>query len=135
MPTKDELLAKKAERAAKLAEEKEAHELLCLELEDKYSTELGVRGRAFEIVNEDNSLGVGPIVVKTPTLLAQKIYMQSDAKTTPEVAGQYVCPCVVYPAELAVRQIFAARHQMCLRCAIALTALSGYSDGEVQKKY
>lgn len=130
-----ELEAKRAERDAKLAEEFEDHKLLCLELVEKYETELGARGRFFEIVNEDNAVGAGPIVVKPPTLLAQKIYTQSDAKTTPEIASAYVCPCVLYPSELLVRQIFNARQQLLLRCCIALTALSGYSDGDAQKKY
>jgi hypothetical protein len=135
MATKEELLANRAEREAKVAKEREANELLCLELEEKYSAELGLRGRAFEIVNEDNTGGVGPIVLKTPTLLAQKSYTQSDAKLTPEVAQAFVNPCVLYPASEVVAGIFNARHQMCLRCVIALSALSGFSDGEQQKKF
>lgn len=134
MATKEELLAKRADREAKLAQEAEAHEMLCLELEDKWSAELGLRGRAFEIVNEENVAGVGPIVVKLPTLAAQKAYQRSDAKDSPEVAQIYVKPCVVYPAPDVLSGILNDRHQLCLRCCLALTRLAGYYDEDAVKK-
>jgi hypothetical protein len=138
MATKEELLAKRAAREAKLAVEQEAHELLCLELEDKYSTELGVRGRAWQMVNEQNDGGVGPIVLKPASLVSQKSYMQNDARGTPEVAGQFVIACVVYPSPEVATAIFHGptnpRMQLLLRCAIAVQELSGYRDESAAKK-
>jgi hypothetical protein len=138
MATKEELLAKRAAREAKLAVEQEAHELLCLELEDKYSTELGVRGRSWQMVNEQNDNGVGPIILKPAALVFQKSYMQNEARATPEVAGQFVLPCVIYPPAEAAKTIFhdpaAPRLQLLLRCALALQALSGYRDEDAAKK-
>lgn len=138
MATKEELLAKRAAREAKLAEEQEAHELLCLELEDRYCTELGVRGRAWQMVNEENDCGVGPIVLKPASLVAQKSYMQNDARGTPEVAGAFVLPCVVYPpaetAKAAFNDPASPRLQLLLRCALVLQMLAGYRDEDAAKK-
>lgn len=138
MATKDELLAKRAAREAKLAEEREAHELLCLELEDKYCTELGVRGRTWQMLNEENDGGVGPIVLKPASLVSQKSYIQNDARGTPEVAGSFVLPCVLYPppelARLAFNDPVVPRLQLLLRCAIAIQALAGFREEDSAKK-
>jgi hypothetical protein len=117
-----ELLAAKAERDGAAVEEAKAHAMLLLELEAKFSAELGRRGQAFEIVNEDNDLGIGPIVVKPPEELAVKRWdMKPDE--TPEDRAMLVTPCVVYPDNFSA--VTRGRPLIVKRCAVAVLNLAG----------
>jgi hypothetical protein len=129
------LLQARAERQKKLADEDEAHADLVLELDDKYSTELGPRGRAFEIVNEDNSGGEGPIVVKMAEATAHKQYMASPTPTPLEDQFKYVRPSVLYPDGTVFADLGVRRPILVQRCCRALEHLAGLQARIVGKGY
>src|ERR1700741_3893605 len=131
--TKEELLAARAEREKAAAVEKEKHDLLVLELEDKYCTELGPRGAAFDIVNEDNTNGEGPIVVKLGDPTAHKVW-QSKPGSGPEEAFAYVAPSVLYPSGERFNELAHRRPQLVLPATPALTKLFGFSEEALKGK-
>jgi hypothetical protein len=132
---REELLARRLEREKKQAEEKRAHDDLCLELEDRFSADGKRRGKDFQIVNEENEPPVGPIVVGVASLVAQKAFTKSDDRTSPEEAQKFVRPHVLYPDAGAVGAIFNERHQVVLRCVVAIQSLCGVNEGIAAKKF
>lgn len=128
------LLAARALRESKLAEEREAHDMLVLELEDKYATELGPRGRAFEIVNEDNSCGEGPIVVRPADAVAIKLWRSKDGNA-PEDALMMVRPSVLYPEGPRFADITHRRPHLIDRTVTAILKLSGVREAATLGKF
>jgi len=131
--TREELLAARAARQEAAQAEKEKHDDLVLELEDRFCNELGARGAAFEIVNEDNTCGEGPIVVKLGDPTAHKLW-QSKAGASPEDAFAYVSPSVVYPEKTQWNALAVRRPQLLLRATAALTKLFGFSEEALKGK-
>lgn len=129
-----ELLAAKAEREAVAAVAVERHQDAILELEERFSRELGARGNAYEIVNEDNDCGVGPIVVKRAEDLAMKQWEAKEGDT-PEDRFLLVRPCVVYPEAGEFVRIATDRSKLVLRCCAAILALAGAKRAGRQGKY
>jgi hypothetical protein len=138
----EETIEQKIARLTKAREERDeaarlaalAHQALCLELDDRFSRELGPRGQAWELVNEDNTNGEGPIVVKLGDPVAHKLW-QSKPGAAPEDAFRYVEPSVVYPAKDVFTAIVNRRPQLLLRATAAVTALFGFSEGVLRGKY
>ncbi|HLK38685.1 MAG TPA: hypothetical protein VKU41_18105 [Polyangiaceae bacterium] len=128
---KAELLREKAEREKQTQAEAEDHEMLCLELEAKYTSELGSRGVFFEIVNEENSLGVGPIVVKGADDVALKSWELNEE--TPETRAKLATACVVHPANFT--EVTRNRPILVKRCVLAIIALAGARSGPRTGKY
>jgi hypothetical protein len=128
-----ELLAAKAKRAQAAAEADEAHKDLCLELEEKFCTELGPRGQAWEMANEDNTCGEGPICVKLGDPTAHKLWT-SKPGAAPEDQYAYVAPSVIYPERARFNEIAMRRPQLLGRAVQALTNLFGFSQGVLQGK-
>jgi len=120
-----ELLAARADREAKSQELKQAHADLCLELDAKYSSELGKRGRDWEMVNEvENSCDEGPIVVKMGDPVHHKLW-QSKPGASPEDSFAYVKFMVVHPEPAAFAVIAVRRPELLLRVVIACNQLFG----------
>lgn len=134
MGRKEELLAARAEREKALEAEREAHELLVLELENKHATEMGPRGRAFEIANEDNACGEGPIVVKPADAAAIKLWRSKDGNA-PEDAFMMARPSVVYPDPQKFAELTARRPHLLDRTVSAILKLSGVRETIVQGKF
>jgi hypothetical protein len=132
--TKAKLLEARAEREAALAEQHEAHENLVLELEDKYAASLGFRGRAFEIANEDNTCGEGPIVVKPADAVAIKLWRSKEGNA-PEDALTLARTCVLYPEAAKFADITHRRPHLLDRTVTAILKLSGVREQVVQGKF
>jgi hypothetical protein len=130
--TIEELLAARAAREAEAALALEAHKRLVLELEDKFCTELGKRGEAWELVNEDNTNGEGPICVKLGDPTAHKLWQSKPS--TPEDQFTYVSPSVIYPDRARFNEIAVRRPQLLSRCTAAMTRLFGFSDEVLKGK-
>ncbi|HVH51982.1 MAG TPA: hypothetical protein VM690_07540 [Gaiellaceae bacterium] len=130
-----ELEEKKAARDRKLVEEKEAHDLACLELEERLSNELnGVEKRAFMIVNRDNACGVGPVAVKPAELSRWKGWKAKEGNK-PEDAFALVQSCLVFPDLDTFARAYHA-HPWILEKAIAGVAiLAGVSESELAGKF
>jgi len=131
--TREELLAARAAREAQAAKDDEAHELLVLELEDRFSSELGKRGVAFEIANEDNAAGAGPIVVKPAEPVTFKAF-QAKSGATLEDTLAFVTPSVVYPSREIWTALAVQRQSLLYRAAAALMTLHGASKETFRQK-
>lgn len=129
-----ELLAKKAEREAARALEREAHELELLELEDRLESELGPIGRAFDLVDLSD-LGEGMIAVscKVPGIQARHKAFASSKITDVDVDA-FITPCIVHPSIEEFRAILARRPIAGGRVATTLLNLLGSKKTEDAKK-
>ena len=127
------LLAERAKREQEAAAVKEAHELLVLELESRFCAELGPRGQAWEMANEDNTCGEGPICVKLGDPVAHKLWVSKQG-SAPEDQFAYVSPAVIYPEKARFNEIAVRRPQLLGRAVQALTNLYGFSQGVLQGK-
>jgi hypothetical protein len=112
------------------------HADLVLELKAKYSSELGPQGRAWQIVNEENLGGMGPIVVKLPDATVggplHKKWQAADNSI--ESVTQYTLPAVVYPDAGKYGGIASSRPLLAYRTGQALSLLFGERQGEALKK-
>jgi hypothetical protein len=131
---RQELLAAKAERDAVAAAAEQAHKDLVLELEDRYARSLGPRATAFEIVNEDNDCGIGPIVVKRAEDVAIKQWEAKDGDS-PEDRFLLVRPCVLYPEAGEFVKLTTDRSHLVKRCLNAILRLAGAKRVASQGKY
>lgn len=130
---REALLKARADREKAREDEQRAHDDLVLELEDKYETSLGPRGRAFQIANEDNACGEGPIVVKTADFANYKRWQMKDGDA-PEDAIVLLRTCVVYPEPAAFESICGRRPHLIKRAVSAVIALAGVSAAARQGK-
>ena len=124
--TREELLQARAARDEAATAAREAHDFLVLELEDRFSTELGKRGVAFEIANEENSGDAGPIVVKRGEAAAFKAYQSKDGASLEDTFA-FVSPAVVYPDKPAWNAISMTAPALVYRACAALLQLYGSS--------
>jgi hypothetical protein len=131
---RQELLAKREARNLEATDRQRAHELACLELEDRFVAQLGVRGVEWELVNEDNACEEGPIVLKRATALKHKIW-SSKPGATPEDIWAYVKDSILYPAgPEAAAMLTDRRPELLGRCAAALIKLAGFTDQALRGK-
>jgi hypothetical protein len=103
--------------------ERDAAELVKLQLEDRFEKDLnGRRGQAFEIVDV-SELGEGHIVVK----LGEDVLFNAFKASKMDVVDldSFVTPCVKYPSIDQYRQIVKRRAFIADRCANALGTLYG----------
>lgn len=114
----EELKKRKAEREEKLRQEAEARELEELELEDKLSSEIGVRGKDFEIINTD----IGLFAVKKPDFVVAKRFNAAETKGEEEII-QFVRPCLLFPDATRALAQFQAHAGAASRCCLALIAM------------
>jgi hypothetical protein len=116
--------------------EQEAREEAQLELEVKLESDLGPRGREWEMV-EDDGHGEGPIAVQIGASVLQKKFeaeLSADKLKTSEDFEGYVLPCVVFPDKEKVQAIFEKRPFLITRCATALATLYGVARGDARGK-
>lgn len=135
--TKAELLAARNLRNEEAAKKAEAHDLLCLELEDRFCTELGPRGEAWEMVNDTtNTCGIGPICVKKPDPVAHKSFQAKLAKggTSTEDECAYVSGGILWPERSTWNVLAGEYPQLVARTAIAVTKLFGYEEEKTRGK-
>lgn len=130
-----------AARAAKTSldnvakDEAERRELVLLELEIRLSGELGPRGDAFEIIDGGAE---GPIAVKLGDLVVFKRFQASilgDKQLTPEIAFDYVAPCLAFPSKDVFAGIFMRRPGLATRCATALQHLFNGQENSERSKF
>jgi hypothetical protein len=122
-----ELRAAKAKReeALKAAELKREREEL--ELDEKYSSKLGLRGVDFEIINTAKGL----FVVRKPDFTVAKKYNSIPLnKQTEEDVWNYVIPHLLEPQSDLARAIMQEHGGIVHRCAIALHNLYGANGPE-----
>lgn len=124
-PPPDDRKARLA-RARRAAEEREKarleaaedRELEVLELEARFTAELGERGSQFEIVPTIE----GAIVVKLGPSVLQKKF--NSAKNTSDAdVHDFVSPCVVHPSVERYTEIVDRRPGIAWDCALALQKL------------
>lgn len=118
----DELRKRKEEREKLREKARKAREAEVLQLEDRFETDLGPRGSAFEIV-DSGELGEGCIVVKLGEEVLWKRF--SASKMNPEDVEQFVKPLVVHPSREKYDEIVGRRGALAIRCAHALATLYG----------
>jgi hypothetical protein len=123
MATLAELRTKKQEIDEERAKAREARELESLELEIRFTGELGPKGAQFEIV-DSGELGEGLIVVKLGPEVLLKRFLASKT-TTPEDVAQFVRPCVVHPEPETFDAIASRRPALAARACHALMNLYG----------
>lgn len=117
-----ELREAKAKREALYKEQEEIRELQELELEEKYSMKLGVRGVDFEILNTPKGL----FVVRKPDFTVAKKYNSIPAaKQTDEDVWAFVTPHIVEPQQDVARAVMQEHGGLAYRCAVALHNLYG----------
>lgn len=121
----------KREEAAR--EAAELRELEVLELEEKFTADLGARGVQFEIVETVE----GPIVVKLGESVLHTRFQDavSKDKINDATVDQYVFPCIVHPTKEKYREIVGRRPALALRCASALSTLFGAKDATDAGKF
>ena len=127
------LLAARAEREKAAAKQKEEHELLCLELEEKFCHDLGPRGQAWDMANEDNTCGEGPIAIKLGDPVAHKTWQAAPSVFEDKLA--YVAPWVVYPDKAKALEILHRRPELLTRCTVVMNKLFGFSLAAQQGKF
>jgi hypothetical protein len=128
-----QLLEARAERERLAAAEQEAHELLCLELEDRFCREYGKRGQGWDMANEDNSCGEGPICIRLGDPVSHKQWQASGS--APEDKQTYVAPYIVYPEKTLALEILHRRPELLGRAVMVMTRLYGFSQGILQGKF
>ena len=131
--TKEELLAARAARERERAEVAEKHELLVLELEDKFATELGREGVAWAMVNRSNQNEEGPVVVKLGDPTAHKLFASKSGATL-EDQFAFVSPSVVYPDKVRWNEMAIKRPALLGHAVIALQELFGTNLEELKGK-
>lgn len=117
-----------ADRAAKAAED----ETVLLELEVKYTGELGARGAFFEILDL-TSLAAGFVVVKRGDSVVHKRFHGS--KREDQDIEAYVLPNVVYPTTDEFRAIANALPNVLGRAAMAVDRLYGAKNADDAGKF
>lgn len=123
----------RAKREAQYDEEQEKRQLAILELEDKLSTELGVRGEAFEIVDGGPD---GPIALKLGEPVLYKKYRAKVRldKDTQEDLIAFVRPCVCFPTIDLFDQITGRRPLLLDKLGGVLSKLFGGWEDQAQGK-
>lgn len=142
--TREELRAARAERRAKFAAALEAHEDLCDELEDRFETQLGRRGVAWDMINDGKDLDEtgqpyeavpewGPIAVKLGEPVTFKSF-QSKSGAAIEDCGAFVLPAVIYPSKEVWNGLATERGALVFRLTKALMGLHGVKKESFRTK-
>lgn len=126
----DDLKARKAEREAKRADEKQAREIEVLRLEEKLEHELGgPRGSAFQILD----IAGEPLVAVKPNGAVLYKRLQ-ESKVTQEDIHMFVVACLVCPDKQVFAGVVERRAGVLGRCLSALVALyRGEAEEEAKK--
>jgi hypothetical protein len=127
------LLEARALRETAAIAKQQEHELVCLELEAKFCEELGPRGQAWDMCNEDNTCGEGPICIRLADAVAHKAWQASGS--APEDKERYVTPWIIFPDRFTATAILGRRPELLSRAVMTLNRLFGYSQGVLQGKY
>ena len=130
--TREELLKALADRAEAERKRRNAHELLCLELEDKFCTHFGARGQKWQMVNEADAVGAGPICLKPAEITVWKLW-QSKASGYEEQFA-FVQPSVIFPDGAVFNELVYRFPELLGHCVIALNALAGQNREELKGK-
>ncbi len=118
-----ELRARKAAKEAKLEEERNAAEVLRLELEERFEAETGGPiDRTFTIVDVSD-LGEGFVVMRLGDDVIWNTFKASKMNVVDTDA--FVVPCVLYPSKDEYRKLAKRRAFVPERCAGALASLYG----------
>lgn len=133
------LAAARATVAALAAAEQEAaddRELAILELEISLTAKHGPRGNQYEIVDGGHE---GPVAVKLGDLVVYKRFQSAvtDEKgkgLTPELAFEYVFPCLAFPDADSFKAIYQRRPGLVFRCATALSQLFAGKESSDREK-
>jgi hypothetical protein len=131
------LRRERAEREAAYAASDAAFELRELELDAKYSAEIGRRGVDWAMVSEAKANVL--VIVKLGSDLAFRAYI--DAVTTTEGGVDaadlfaFVAPCVVHPGQQEYAEIVRARGFIANRCADAVSSLHLVRQKKVEGKF
>ena len=113
----------KAARDVAIEGERQLAELQGLELEERFTKELGGRrGVAFMIVDASD-LGEGHVVIKLGEDVLWNTFKASKMNVVD--TDSFVCSCVVHPTVDAYRSIVKRRAFIGDRCASALATLYG----------
>lgn len=124
---RQELLTARAERAQAEESAREALADQVLELEAKYVEELGPRGQAFEIANEDGACGEGPIVVKPAEVQNWKAWTLKPG-AAPEDAFTLVKSCLLFPTPTELGMLYARRPELLSKALAAVAKLAGAQE-------
>jgi hypothetical protein len=124
------LRAKKADRETARAAEAKARELEALELEERFESELGPRGVAFELVETE----VGNFVVARPDYLVAKSFLDKDERSSEDTSA-FVAPCIRFPAQADYRVVTQSHGGIVHRCCLAALAMYEAKRATVSGKY
>lgn len=131
------LRREKMEREAAFATDREAFELRELELDARFSAELGRRGTDWVMVSDDRFNAV--VVLKRGADLAFRAFC--DAATTADGAPAaadlfaFAAPCVVYPSQEEFAELVRARGFISNRCADAVLSLHALRQKKMEGKF
>lgn len=128
--TLDELKAAKARREEQAAAAREAREVEILTLEDELSASLGLRGRAFQIIDV---AGEPLIVVKPGAAVLFKRFR--DSKMTLDDIQLFVSSCLHQPDKAVFAAVIERRAAALVRCFDALVALYRGEEDETGKRF
>jgi hypothetical protein len=118
----------KAKREAKREEKAKLRKLEALQLEAKYSEELGEKGVKFDIHSTD----VGNFVLKLAEFISHKRFnAKSGNGLAEEDVFAFVVPSVVFPDRDTTTRLFREHVQIAWRCAALLQAMSA-AEGDAK---
>ncbi len=132
-----ELRKEQADRAQKESETTEDFELQELELDSRFSREIGKRGVDWAMVSEAR-IGV-IVIVKLGSDLSFRKYIDAvnnaDGGVDPTELFNFVSPSVVYPSQEEYAEIARTRGFIANRCADALGHLHGMREKKQAGKF
>ena len=127
------LLEKRAERERAAQAKAEAHELLVLELEERFTQKFGPEGEGWIMANRDNTGGEGPIVLKLGDPTQHKLWKTKGNGIEDQLA--YVGPSVEYPTKDEFNALAFRRPDLVGRAVLAMNKLFGFSDEVIKGKF
>ena len=129
----------KATREAAQAATREASEIEVLELEEKFSTELGKLGVDFAMVHDPDMGSDGIIVVKLGSDLAFRKFVDatvaSEGLANAAEMYAFTAPAVVHPSREKYTEIVRARSGLANRTCDALSSLYRVRGKKIEGKF
>ncbi len=133
------LRAEKATREAAQTETREAAEIECLELESKFSSELGKLGVDFAMVFDPDLGSDGIIVVKLGSDLAFRRFVDATVSASGLASSadmyEFVAPAVVHPTQEQYAALVRARGGLANRACDALSSLHRIRGKKIEGKF
>ncbi len=133
------LRAEKATREAAQTETREAAEIECLELESKFSSELGKLGVDFAMVFDPDLGSDGIIVVKLGSDLAFRRFVDATVSASgladASAMYEFVAPAVVHPTQEQYAALVRARGGLANRACDALSSLHRIRGKKIEGKF